>query len=661
MSFEIAPSVDGVTIKVEYDLASVSALFVDRLLRGYKVLIEQISVDPLSIIENLSIVDLEDEELMAAWNGFSPPMIPKEHCVHNMIEERVQAQPNHPAAVFEDGQSLTYGELNARANRLARYLRKQQIGPDSLIALCMARSLQMIVAMLAIIKSGGAYVPLDAQIPLCRNLLILKNTKANIVITEGKYAHFFAEADVLTITMDTHDDCELPWAKECEENLIVAGLNVDHLLFCLHTSGSTGVPKGVMVTHGAIIYSIREHAIQYRISKETRWLQFAAYTFDVSVMDIFCSLTQGATLCLAHKESLLADMGAVGRKMQATFATLTPTVLSALLQPGDIPTLTGLGISGEAMTQPIIDSWSDNVMLQNAFGPTECAVNVTMKHMLPGDRAGSIGKPLHGTFAYIVDAKLRRVPVGIVGELLIGGPQLARGYLARPDLTAERFIDNPCAIGTRAYRTGDLARFDESGEIFFLGRCDSQVKLRGLRIELMEVEVTLLRASSLLRACCCLIINHQGQDHMIAYLSTKTADVGFKPLMLDPSEEGVLDLIARCKDFAEQTLPSYMVPSFFAVIDRMPLTSAGKADRKSMPRFETRALHGTSTPSEGEPTPPGEFEMSVLSIAREVLRNNNLDFDDNLFTAGMNSLTTIRFIARLQEATALEMKISDVF
>ncbi|KAJ3018571.1 hypothetical protein HKX48_002804 [Thoreauomyces humboldtii] len=638
LSFEVAPTETGVTVKAEYATASICQIFVQRLLRGFKALVQQLSSQALSSrISDLDIVDAEDKHLMASWNLPPPIRLPHDsYCIQHRIQEHALRQPAHPAAVFADGQSLTYHELNAKANRLARYLQARSVGPDVLVALCMPRSLQMLVAMVAIHKAGGAYVPLDSQNPIARNVAIITRAKSPVVITESRFANLFVEVDALTVVMDGVDDTRSPWGTEAADNVVITTLTNKNLSYCLFTSGSTGEPKGVMIEHGSLLYSIHVHAERYRITKATRFLQFASYTFDVSVIDIFCTLAQGGTLCLAHKDDLLVDMGEIGSKMKVTFATLTPTVLSALLQPGEIPTLQGLGISGEAMTQPIIDRWAKHVILQNAYGPTEATVNVTMQHQLPGDRAGTIGRALPGSFTFILDSDLRQVPVGVGGELFLGGVQLARGYLAAPELTAERFIETS-SLG-RIYATGDLARYQPDGNIVYLGRTDHQVKLRGLRIELGEVE-----------------------DHLIAYIAPQTANVGFRPTAAAESDMEAQSLAAECKAFAEKMLPNYMVPSTIVVIDRMPLTSAGKADRKAMPSVAGKRRKVTSQTTGALPTSAGESEQSVLLVARKVLDHATLGLEDNLFAFGMNSLTTIRFAALLNERFSTHLTITEVF
>ena len=455
----------------------------------FKTLLESIVADPSQTISNLSILsEAERRQLLTDWNSTQSDY-PSQSCIHQLFEAQAERSAEAVAVVF-DNERLTYEELNSRANKLGRYLQGLGVGPEVLVGVYVERSLEMIVGLLGILKAGGAYVPIDPGYPLERVSFMLCNIKAPVILTQQRFAQALPLNEARVVYLDS--DWE-SISHHSEQNF-VGGATADNLAYAIFTSGSTGRPKGVMVEHGGLCNLAEAQIRAFGVQPDSRVLQFAAFSFDASVSEVFTTLLTGATLWLAKKECLMAGPELIDlfREGAINIVTLPPTVLSAL--PEDrFPSLRTVVAAGETCSADIVRRWAAGRRFLNAYGPTEVTVCATIAEVIDENSRPSIGRPIANTQVYVLDEQQQPVPIGVMGEIHIGGAGLSRGYLNRADLTAERFIPSSFSNepGARLYKTGDMARYLPDGNIEYLGRVDHQVKVRGYRIELGEIEEVL--------------------------------------------------------------------------------------------------------------------------------------------------------------------------
>ncbi|HTQ80326.1 MAG TPA: amino acid adenylation domain-containing protein, partial [Thermoanaerobaculia bacterium] len=482
--------------------------------------------------------------------------------LHCRFEEWARQEPDREALVFGD-EAWSYRTLNGRANRLARSLRAAGVGPETVVGIGMPRSPEMIVAILAVLKAGGAFLPLSPDYPGERLQYMLRDARAEHLITLGGALAHAGElpTHVIDLAGETWEGAEAETANL--ELPVLPG----QLAYVIYTSGSTGQPKGVLLGHRGLSNLTYAQA-QFDAGAGCRVLQFASCSFDSFVGELTMAFTVGGSLCIVRSADLMPGppLQAVLAAQKVTHAILTPTALN-LLSPDGLPHLKKVFAIGEALTQQTADSWGEGRELWNAYGPTETTVDATFK-LCPPRETVTIGRPLPNFETYVLDADLQLVPVGVVGELYLGGIGLARGYHRRPDLTATRFVPSPFASkpGERIYRTGDLARLLPDGDILYLGRADNQVKIHGFRIELGEIETTLLRHPAV-REAVVLVREDEGNRRLAAYL-----------VLSAPEEE----LVGPLKAWTRERLPAHEVPALWFVLDRMPATVNGKVDRKAL-------------------------------------------------------------------------------
>ncbi|KAI8906147.1 hypothetical protein DFJ77DRAFT_478472 [Powellomyces hirtus] len=658
----------GAEVLIEYDASRYDPKLIRNMANHFVDIIENVAASPTAPLCKMSVT--RPRELVKLESYLPGCDIPEDLLtLPAMIKKQTLATPDAIALEDEDGRVVSYAELSDLTDRVASYLLSLGLAPESLVALCVDKSIEMIVCMLGVVKAGCAYVPLDGNNPVDRNRGILTQADSRVVFTHPQYCTQFEGHGVpecLTSVFVVEKNCfkQLPQCESSEQITI----SHNQTAYCLFTSGTTGTPKGVQVSHKAICLSVVEHGHMYEITPQTRYMQFANYTFDVSVMDIFCTLAHGATILIAAKASLLQDLGAVMRKMRATFTALTPTVLSALLTPEDVPTLVGLGISGEAMTQQVVDTWADKVRLINAFGPTEAAVNVTMQLMKPDTVPTIIGKPLANVSVYILNRFMQPVPELVTGELYLGGPQLAKGYLNRPDLTDAAFVNHPIS-GERLYSTGDICCFTLDGLIDYRGRVDGQFKLRGLRLERDEIESVLLSAHQTIDKCVVIMSRkHTGHDMLIGAVSF--SDLSASQNMELLSEESLAIAKQRISEAAKvlaKKLPSYMQLSAWIPMEYIPLSSSGKTDRtrvkqfiESLPNIDIGVnLDGSAAEEELE-------DLASFNIVRQVI-GDVLKVDGHALSAsstflglGGDSITAIQVAAQCR-LKGLDVQVEDIF
>jgi len=597
---------------IEYDTDLFDAATITRMAGHFRRLVEQVVADPTRPVGRLDLLD--DAERASALAPGEVTEWP-DGLIHQCIEERARRCPDAEAVRFA-GESISYAELNRRANQLANRLRRTADGSDVLIGVAMERSVELVVSLVAVVKAGFAYVPIDPGYPRARLEYLLDDANVPVLLTQRRL-----RAELPPVTAEVLCVDELDLGDERGENLDLPIDGAD-AAYVIYTSGSTGRPKGVVNVHSAIRNRLLWMQDAYRIDATDRVLQKTPFSFDVSVWEFFWPLMVGSTLVVA-KPGGHQDPGYLAETIQAEGVTtvhFVPSMLQVFLADPASAGCTGLRrviCSGEALPQPLQERFFDTLPaeLYNLYGPTEAAIDVTAwACRRDGDpRPVPIGHPIANTRMYVLDSYDQPVPVGVPGELHIGGANLARGYLNRPELTAERFVDNPFVAGGRLYRTGDLARFRADGAIEYLGRLDHQVKLRGFRIELGEIESVLAQHDAVREALVLATEHAPGDTRLVAYVS--------------PAAEAT-ELAA----FARERLPEYMVPSAIVGLDRFPLTSNGKVDRSALP---APSYGGSAV----EPVAPGtSLERTIAEQWCAVLGVERVGTNENFFELGGHSL-----------------------
>jgi amino acid adenylation domain-containing protein/non-ribosomal peptide synthase protein (TIGR01720 family) len=592
-----------------------------------------------SINNSSALTAQEQHKLLIEWNNTKADY-PKYLCIHQLFEKQVEKTPDNIALVFE-GQKITYQQLNDQANKLAYYLQDLGIKPEVLVGICLERSLEMIVGILGILKAGGAYIPLDPTYPKERLSFMLSDSQVQVVLTQEKFVEELSKSQAKLVCLDRDSEA---FHKENIENPS-SGVIPQNLAYVIYTSGSTGTPKGVLIQHQGLCNLTQAFVKLFGIEQNSRILQFASFSFDASVAEIFIALSSGGSLYLATQDSLRpgADLIQLLQEKSITHALLVPTVLAAL-PIEDLPNLQTLIVGGEACNLKLVAEWSKGRRVFNAYGPTESTVCATVAEFTAGETQLTIGRSIANTQIYILDNQQQPVPVGVAGELYIGGDGLARGYLNRPDLTQEKFIPHPFAEteGSRLYKTGDLARFLPDGRIEYLGRVDHQVKIRGFRIELGEIETLLNQHSDVQQAVVVTREDIPGDKRLVAYIVLK---------------QKVAAIANTLKQFLQQKLPYYMVPAVFVILDSLPLTPNGKVDRQNLPACDrTRP-----DLEENFVAPRNPIEKKLTTIWTQLLGLEQIGVNDNFFHLGGHSLIAIQMLSRIREVFSIELSFQQVF
>lgn len=604
--------------------------FMHTALRSLVVALENNPGMPACTLE---VLCERERQVLNDWNETTVEY-PKDRCIQGMFEEQVERTPQAIAVELE-GKRLTYSELNERANQLAYYLRGMGVGPDSLVGVCMERSLEMVVALYGVLKASGAYVPIDPEYPEERIAFMLEDAHVPVLLSQRSVAEQLPQGDWKLVCLDRDWD-EIGTGNTANPSRTVSAGN---LAYMIYTSGSTGRPKGAMNTHGGISNRLLWMQDRYGLSESDTVLQKTPFSFDVSVWEFFWPLLVGARLVLArpggHRDAgYLVDLI---KKEQVTVMHFVPPMLQVFLeQPGveGCVSLRHVICSGEALPYDLQEKFFERLPseLHNLYGPTEAAVDVT--HWTC-ERGGSrevvpIGRPVANTQIYILDQRLQPVPVGVPGELYIGGVQVGRGYHNRPELTAEKFVPNPFSKDSvaRMYRTGDLGRYLPDGNIEYLGRMDHQVKIRGFRIELGEIESVLASHPGVGESLVIAREDRPGDKRLVAYFAPRGRQV---------PESGEL------RNLLKRKLPDYMVPNDYVALKEMPISPNGKVDRKGLPLPERRAH------DEGYVAPRDEFERYLCEAWAGVLGLERVGIRDNFFDLGGHSLLAVQLWLRVQE------------
>ncbi|MFG3422746.1 amino acid adenylation domain-containing protein [Micromonospora sp. NPDC048063] len=617
---------DGLLCCLEYNTALFDPGTAERMLAHLETLLTAFVADPDGRLADVEILTpAERHRQLGEWNATAAP-VPAVGLAR-LVEEQVARTPDRPAVTFA-GRTLSYAELNVRANRLARRLRRVGVGPDVTVAVSMERSADLLVALLGVLKSGGAYVPLDPSYPLDRQRWVLDHSRAAVLVTEPGLADRFADfaGPVLRV-----DDPSL--AVECAADPVPVTTPA-HLAYVLYTSGSTGRPKGVRVSHASVVNLLTAMRHAPGLTADDTLVALTTFAFDISVLELFLPLVVGARVVVAGRDVGYdaAGLAALLRAEGATVVQATPATWRLLIASGwtGMPGLRAL-CGGEALPPPLAHDLAARVgELWNMYGPTEATIWATTARIAPDAPEVTIGRPIANLRAYVLDEALRPVPVGVVGELWLGGAGVARDYLDQPGLTADRFRPDPYADrpGARLYRTGDLARWRPDGTIECLGRNDSQVKVRGHRIELGEIEAALQRHPAV-RESAVVVRDIDGEPALVAYLAPRP----------EPPDEGA----GRWRAFLRDWLPDYMVPTTYVPLDALPLTDNGKVDRRALPAPERGGPRGDVGAAPATP-----LQAALAERWAQVLGYDRVGIDDDFFDLGGDSFTAIRALSGIE-------------
>ncbi|WP_041814810.1 non-ribosomal peptide synthetase [Rhodococcus erythropolis] len=658
LQLTLAPRVeDALEDGMFAEFAYATDLFDESTIRGFADrftrILEQVVVDPSITVGDIDLLEeTERESLLTARNSTARD-VGNSETLASLFDTRVALAPDAVAVVF-DGQSLTYGEVSDRVNKLARKLIDDGVGPESLVALAMRRSLDLVVGMYAVIAAGGAYVPLDPDHPAERIGHILTTADPVCVLSTTRDAFVAPNgADVLLIDAADLSSYSPSVVSDADRRGRLRDVNAAYVIF---TSGSTGKPKGVAVSHHAIVNQVLWMQDQYAIGTEDVYLQKTATTFDVSLWGYFTALLSGTRVVLAshdgHRDpAYLAGLIEDHRVTLTDFVPSMLTVFAASVPEHALVSLRDVFVIGEALPVETVRAFAQvsSASLHNVYGPTEAAVSITYYEIDGSESTGiPIGVPEWNSQVYVLDSRLHPVPVGVAGELYLAGDQLARGYVARPDLTSDRFVANPFveasdtngevnAGGSRMYRTGDLVWWNTAGELEYVGRTDFQVKFRGQRIELGEIESALL-AHSTVAQCVVTVASTDMGDQLVAYVIAVP--------------DSVVDVEAL-RNALPESLPVYMIPNVIMILDEFPLNSSGKLDRKLLPEpvFEAAVFRAPVTP----------VEQIVASVFSAVLGVERVGLDDDFFALGGNSLIATRMAARLGQALDAQVPVRVLF
>ncbi|BCL83210.1 non-ribosomal peptide synthetase [Ktedonobacteria bacterium brp13] len=654
LTLSLTQTAQGLRSVLEYNTDLFEAETIKRVLEHWEILLAGITHAPQAHLSQVPLLSTHERELLLEeWNATTLD-VSQELCLHQLFEQQARQTPDVVALTFET-QSLTYADLNRRANQLARHLRQQGVGPDQLVGLCMDRSIEMVIGILAVMKAGGAYVPLDISTPHERLSLILADIHATAILTLGHLQDALPHEGYTTICLDTD------WAHIARNDGTNLSCNVSplNLAYVIYTSGSTGKPKGVLVTHANVVHSTQARFAYYDKPVES-YLLFSPFFFDSSVAGLFWTLCQGGRLVLLREDfrENLSDLPQFIMQQNISHMLSIPSLYALILsqaQPEQLASLQIVIVAGEACPVSLVQRHREVIPqthLYNEYGPTEGSVWSSV-YRYQYQELGTqvpIGRPIANVQIYLLDQAGQPVPIGVPGELCVGGRGIVRGYLDRADLTAEKFIPDPYSQlpGERLYKTGDLARYREDGSLDFIERIDQQVKVRGYRIELREIEAILRQHRAVFE--CVVLAREYGADdkRLIAYV---VAD----PEYIDTSDkEFVVDTL---RSFLRERLPEYMVPTQIGLLEHLPLTANGKVDQKKLPGPDWDGF----VAEKSFVSPRNAIEEQIAAIWMEVLSVPHVSIHDNFFEMGGSSLLATRVVYQIGNAFHMELPLRFLF
>ncbi|MBD1809019.1 amino acid adenylation domain-containing protein [Microcoleus sp. FACHB-SPT15] len=650
---------EGIRGVVVYNTDLFDEATISRMLGHFKTLLEGIVANPQTKIADLPLLSVaEYHQLTVSWNDTFADY-PQNQCIHQLFEAQVEKTPDATAVIFEDKQ-LTYRELNSYSNKLAHHLQKLGVGSEALVGICMERSVEMIVGCLSILKAGGAYLPLDPNYPQERLRFMIEDSQISVLLTQAQEKLVEQLPDVVTCTYQDSPNprvicLDTDWntiTQESSENL-TSSVTSDNLAYVIYTSGSTGKPKGVAVPHKAV-NRLLFNTNYITLDPNDKIAQASNTSFDAATFEIWGALLHGAQLVGISRDITLSpqDFAQQLRQKGISVLFLTTALFQQIVRaiPDAFATLRCLLFGGEAVDP----RWVRKVLKQgapqqllNVYGPTEGTTFSSYYWVqdVPEEATSiPIGRPITNTQIYLLDEQLQPVPIGVLGELYIGGDGLAQGYLNRPELTSLAFIPNPFSQqpGTRLYKTGDLARYRSDGNIEFLGRSDNQVKIRGFRIELAEIEAVLSQHPAVAEAVVIVQEDIPADKHLIAYIVPN---------------KGQAPTSSELRQFSKEKLPNYMVPSIYMILESLPLTPNGKVDRRVLPAVDTLSLD----PKEDYVAPRTTVEEELAEIWAKILGKQQVGVHDNFFELGGHSLLATQLTSRIRDRFKVELPVRILF
>ncbi|MBD2625734.1 non-ribosomal peptide synthetase [Trichormus variabilis] len=632
----------GISGNLEYNTDIFNADRITRMLGHFQVLLAGIVTNPEQNLSELPLLTAnEQHQLLIEWNNTETDY-PQDQCIHQLFAAQVEKTPDAVAVVFEN-QQLTYRELNTKANQLAHYLQKLGVKPEVLVGICVERSLEMVIGLLGILKAGGAYVPLDPKYPQERLAFMVEDSQISVLLTQENLLKTLPPNSAQVICLDSD------WKNIAthQQNSVNSNIHPNNLSYTIYTSGSTGKPKGVQIAHRNVVNFLTAMQEKLQLTNIDKLLSVTTLSFDIAVLEIFLPLTTGAKLILVSRE-VATDGAQLLQQLNNSAVTLmqaTPATWRMLLDAGwegnsQLTILCG----GEALPQNLASQLCQRAAsVWNLYGPTETTIWSTIHPVDKSEAFVSIGHPIANTQIYILDKHLQPVPVGVPGELYIGGLGLARGYFHQPELTQEKFIPHPFTsdLENRIYKTGDLARYLLDGNIEYLGRIDYQVKIRGFRIEIGEIEAAIHQHPEIREVVVIVREDKQDDKRLVAYIIPQSTDIS------------VLEL----RHFLKAKLPDYMIPSAFVVLEKFPLTPNGKIDRRALPApdWPQRDLE----PNYLSPRTP--VEEIIANTWTQVLGVEQVGVNDNFFELGGHSLLATQLISRLRQVFQRELPLQKIF
>ncbi|MBD2199778.1 MULTISPECIES: non-ribosomal peptide synthetase [Calothrix] len=641
LTLDMTETIEGLVANFEYNSDLFQASTIKRMAGHFQTLLEGIIANPQQRLSQLPLLTASEKHQLLQPSHNTEITYPVDEFIHELFAQQVEKTPDAVAVVYEN-QQLTYQELNAKANQLAHYLRSLGVKPEVLVGICIERSLEMVIGLLAILKAGGAYIPLDPNYPQQRLEYILEDTQASVLLTQASLLELLPQHQGQIVCLDS--DWHL--IAQQSQNSLSSELTTENLAYIIYTSGSTGKPKGVQIPHMALsnfLYSMKQAP---GLTSQDKLLAVTTYSFDIAALEIFLPLIVGACLIVASQE-IIADGIQLLAKIKASKATVmqaTPATWQLLLAAGwDENLQLKILCGGEALSAPLASQLLQRCSsLWNMYGPTETTIWSAASQIKTVNKTVTISSPIANTQLYILDQYNQLVPDGVPGELCIGGAGLARGYFNRPDLTVEKFIPHPFSdrASARLYKTGDLARYLPNREIEYLGRIDNQVKIRGFRIELGEIEAVISQYSGV-RETVVTVREDSASQRLVAYIV--------------PTKE-LTPNISELRNFLETKLPNYMIPAAFVTLEALPLTPNGKVDRKALPAPDIAKL-GVNQ----ELVKPRNFvETKLTEIFTEVLGVDRVGIFDNFFELGGDSIVAIVVITKANQA-GIKLTVKQLF
>jgi amino acid adenylation domain-containing protein len=634
---------EGLRTTLEFNTDLFDATTIERLMRHFEVLLEAAVTNPDLGVRNLPLLtEPERERMVVDWNRTAADY-PRERCMYQLFEDQAERTPQAVAARF-GGQVITYSELNRRANQVARYLRRLGVGRETLVGFYLDRSLNMLIALLGVHKAGAAYVPLDPAYPAERLRFMVEDAQTAVLLTEQALVGSAPQDAARMVVLDRDADRDAIQG-ESDENVSPLA-TPDSRVYVLYTSGSTGKPKGVEIEHRSLTNLLVSVQREPGFTREDRLLAVTTLSFDIAGVELYLPLISGGEIVLASRQEATDAQRLLKllNDSKPTVMDATPATWRMLIEagwqgsPGLKILATGEALPGDLSAQLL----PRGAELWNMYGPTETTIWSSGYRMKSAASIAPIGRPVANTTYYILDSGMRPVPLGVAGELYIGGEGVARGYLRRPELTEQRFVPDPFDTkpGARLYRTGDLSRYLPDGNVQYLGRTDFQVKLRGFRIELSEIEAVLAQHPAVQQCVVAVREDSPGDKRLIAYVVTE-------------ARQHVT--ISEVRVHLKRSLPDYMLPSAIVELDRLPLTPSGKVDRKALPKPEYAPAAAAMV------GPRDEIEAKLLNIWREVLKLSAVEVTDNFFDVGGHSLLAVRMVDEIRKATEVEIPLTALF